>query len=253
MSWLTRLEKRLGFLAIPHLLAALLAGQVLVYLALALGAVNAEDLLLTGQHLMEGELPRLLTFLFLPMASSPLWFAIGLSVTWMIGSSLETQWGNFRFTLFFLSGWLATVLAAIAFPEEPATHLYLYASLSLAFARLFPDFEFLAFFIIPVKARYFALLQKAAYAGLLLFSPNGQRALLLAGLLPYFLFFGRDILLDLHRLQRRGRFLRKSHAHTATPTHTCTLCGRDSSRHPDLDFRYRSGACICESCLREGK
>ena len=38
--------------------------------------------------------------------------------------------------------------------SEPLSNLPLYTTLFLAFASLFPDFELLLFFILPVKVKY---------------------------------------------------------------------------------------------------
>ena len=110
-----------------------------------------------------GQIWRFLTFLFLPSSSSPLWVLLNLYFYCLLGNALEKEWGTFRLNLFYLSGILGSVLAALV--TGYGVNRYLNLSLFLAFAALYPNFELLLFFVVPVKAKYLAVIDLLYSAG----------------------------------------------------------------------------------------
>ena len=52
---------------------------------------------LDRSFLLRGQVWRLVTFLFLPPSSSPLWILFNLYFYCLLGRGLEQQWGVFRF------------------------------------------------------------------------------------------------------------------------------------------------------------
>lgn len=256
MTWLDSLEKKFGSWTFPYLLPLLLSAQALVYLATATGRVRMEQLWLYGDALRAGggQIYRIFTFLVTPMVSSPLWFAIGLYVTWLIGSSLEREWGEFRFGLYLGIGWLTTIAVALLFPRVPMTNIYIMGSLTLAFARLFPNVEFLLFFVIPVKVKYIGWVMWGFYGlGVVTGSWPG-RAQILAGVLAYGLFFGGDLLRDLKGKRRTRAFKQNARLREDEPFHICARCDRNDRDHPHEQFRYLPGGeCVCLTCLNQGE
>src|SRR6266705_6165254 len=106
MNWLDRLERRFGFIAIPHLILIIIAGQVVATL---MGAQNPElplMMVLDPRAVVEGQWWRLFTYIFVPDVSklglifSIFWFYF----LWMLGQALEAEWGSFRLTIYVLSG-----------------------------------------------------------------------------------------------------------------------------------------------------
>ena len=76
----------------------------------------------------------------------------------------------------------------------PASNGFLYGTVFLAFARFFPDFTiYIMFFVLPVKIRWLALLQWIGYAYGFLFGDWMTKAMIVASVANYLLFFGRDI------------------------------------------------------------
>ena len=70
---------------------------------------------------------------------------------YVLGSNLERTWGAFRFNVYFFSGMLFHVIAAIIVYlltglSLPLGTSYLNLSLFFAFAAMYPDLEFLHFF-----------------------------------------------------------------------------------------------------------
>src|SRR3954468_13249554 len=150
---LNRLERLFGRLAIPNISLYLVAGQVLFWSVAFLGYFNLERIALLPLAVRGGEPWRLITFLLLPPASSPVFIAFAWYMFWLMGSALEQYWGVFRYNLFIFVGWALTVGVAFLFPANYATNVFLGGSVFLAFAFLNPEFEMLIFFILPVKIK----------------------------------------------------------------------------------------------------
>jgi len=151
-----------------------------------------QKLSLDPAAVLRGEVWRLVTFLFLPPTTSPFWIIFTLYFYYMVGSNLESQWGSFRFNLYYLVGVLSTIAASfLSFGTVSNEHLNL--SLFLAFAYLFPNFEVLIFFILPVKIKYLAWLNWAFIAYSLLFGPLPRKLAAIASVVNFFLFFGPDL------------------------------------------------------------
>ena len=154
---------------------------------------------------------------------------------------------------------------------------YLNLSLFLSYATMFPDAQFLLFFIIPIKAWIFALFDLLLVIYGLIVYPFPMNFFSVISLANYFLFFGKDVLnvipvswrANTRRLFRKGKSVGKKkdgpkvipfptagsyEATIATPkapyTHRCTICGRTDVSNPELEFRYCSRCkgyyCYCE-------
>jgi hypothetical protein len=98
---------------------------------------------------------------------------------------------------------LGAMIVGLLMPGFPATTAtYLNLSLFLAFATLFPDYQLMIFFVLPVKVKWLGWLQAAFIAWTVLSSLfSGQWGMAIApvvSLLNYLLFFGRDLYRGLH-------------------------------------------------------
>ena len=147
-----------------------------------------ERLSLDINAVAHGQVWRLVTFLFIPPPSSPLWILINLYFTWWVGSSLEQNWGAFKFNAYYLLGALGTIVAAVI--AGPATNFWLDASLFLAFATVFPDVQILLFFIIPVRVKWLGIIAAVGIAYAAAMGTWGTRGSIVASLANYLIFFG---------------------------------------------------------------
>ena len=103
---------------------------------------------------------RIITFAFIPSYGGSILSAVlGIYFTWFIGTALEQEWGDFRYTVYLLSGMLGTVLACLLTGVTGSTYC-LSLSLLLAFAMLYPEVQVLLFFVIPVRVKYFGFLRQ---------------------------------------------------------------------------------------------
>ena len=115
------LERRLSRFAaqhprfgIPDLMRYVVIGQAIVYALFLFTGRNLQLLSFldfTLEGLRHGEVWRLVTFVFQPNSYAPLSFVILLSFYYFVGTTLERTWGTCRFTLYYLSGMLLSVLA----------------------------------------------------------------------------------------------------------------------------------------------
>ena len=240
--WLDRAERHLGRLAVPHLTLILVIGQVLFFL---LGASSPQtgllDLMRLDIHkvLAQGEVWRLITFLFIPPDSHPIFLFFAWYLFYLMGTALERHWGAFRFNLFVLIGWLGTAAIAFLPPGLPVTNTYLAGSVFLAFAFLFPDFQILLFFILPVRIKWLALITWIQYAVSFLLADNWtERFVILATVGNFLLFFGQAIARRMRSANRRMTLQATAIRDNRIPTHRCRVCGITNLSHPDTDFRY---------------
>ncbi len=242
-TMLDRLERKLGRFAIPHLTLLLVAGQTGSYFLSRARPAFIAQLVLIPDLVLRGEVWRLVTFLFMPPGGGGgtlglIMVLIALYVFYFIGSTLEAQWGEFRYNAYLFIGWLATVGASFAMPGMIGTNVYLGGSIFLAFAFLYPDYTFLLFFILPVKVKWLAWLTWALYVYQFATGGWGTRIMIAAGVVNFFVFFGNEIRLRLRQRGRKTTHRVKAKREEQKPFHRCRVCGITDKDDPDMQFRY---------------
>jgi hypothetical protein len=274
LTLLDRLNRRFGRFAIPNLTLILIVGQFALYVAGMLpNGVKLSRVELDPAKVMQGEVWRLVTFLFTPPQIGPIWVLFYFMLFHLFGTTLENQWGNFRYNVFLLIGYVANVAAAFAasamiaqsgavkpdptveFASVGATNAFLYMSVFLAFARLYPDFIMNLFWVLPIRIKWLALI---AWIGFLLALNSGTwmtRMLVMATVLNYLMFFGRAHWREFRYGRRRHSFQTKAKKAIAPPRHECRVCGVNSADSPRTLFRYCSKcegqACYCPEHIRD--
>jgi hypothetical protein len=252
---LKQLERKFGRICVPHLTWLLIGGQVMFYLGIQGNPDLLGQMQLIPNKVLEGEVWRLLVFLFIPQYSSPVWFAIAMYVLYLMGSALESHWGEFRYNLYIFIGMLGTIGASFLSRDTPATNVYLMMSIFLAFAYLYPDFEFLLFFILPVKVKYLGMLTAAMLGLQFLGASMAGKLLISAAFLNFSLFFGADIMRRIKGSNKRMGQKIAAIKDASAPFHTCSICKRTDKSDPQLHFRYLPGesepVCYCEDHLPE--
>lgn len=249
MDLISKLEKRFGSWAIPHLALYIIAIQAIGVVLLMSHRAEFSDLILHGNSVLDrGQWWRLLSFMMLPKTLNPFWLFFAFYIFYMIGNSLEQHWGTFRFNLFVLSGYVLTVAMAFLNQGVIITNTYFLGCVFLAFATLFPNIEFRLFFILPVKVKWLAWITFCFYVLTLFSSDVGSRLGVAAALTNYLLFFGRDFLNSFKAGQRRKSFVAEQTVAASTPRHVCKTCGVSDKSDEQMHFRYCStcGACFCE-------
>ena len=261
---------------IPNLMRVIVIGTAAVYILSMLTAAadpTALDFLTFNLNgLLHGEIWRIVTFIFYPSASSPFWMLISLYFYYWIGSALERQWGTSKFTTYYLSGMLLTVIGAsivslitgYSIPVYGAN--YVNFAMFMAFALLYPDTQVLFMFIIPIRMKWLAYLDifyfffdifRYISAGV------GYYAILpVVALLNFVIFFWPELTrffqLERHQSKQASHFhntvrnqqrQEQYQQQTQGFRHKCAVCGRTDVTNPELQFRYCSKCagyhCFC--------
>lgn len=204
MNWLNKLERKIAKFAIHNLMyyIVILTGLVFV-LRMVFGFEFLNRLYFSPELILQGEVWRVLTFLFIPPSDSVIWILFALYFYYMIGGSLEQQWGTPKFNLYYVIGALGTIVASLL-TGSIGTPTYLNLSLFLAFAHLFPNFQVLLFLIIPVKMKYLAYLNWFFFAYTIVMGTMSQRIGAVVALANFFLFFFGDFTRLLKKTSTKG-------------------------------------------------
>lgn len=219
-EWLNKLERKFGRFAIPNLMSIILVGMIVIFCGDFLMEFNPnldEDVAMGGAvsslfnfdlaQIKAGQIWRILTFVFLPPSTGILFAVFAFYFVWLIGITLENQWGSFKFNIYYLLGIIGTIIVGCI--TGSATNVYLNLSMFLAFAILFPDFEVLLFFFIPIRIKWLALLDAAGLIMVLIFGSWPVRFLLLASLLNLVVFFGKELVMRPYYAIRRWYYRKK--------------------------------------------
>ena len=210
-NWLNRLERKYGRFGIPNLTNILVGGQILVFaIELFINQTITAWLGMNRYFLLHGQLWRAITFVFVPFSGgSILSVVLGIYFTWFIGTALEREWGDFRYTVYLLSGMLGAVLACLLTGVTADTYC-LSLSLLLAFAMLYPEVQVLLFFVIPIRVRYFGIFAAILWVLSFLGAPLPQKLSLLLSMANVWLFFGPMGYHSIRAWIRREQWKRKN-------------------------------------------
>ncbi len=85
-------------------------------------------------------------------------FFFSMLVLWIMARPLEEQWGSPRFLFFWLISIGGAGGTALMLGIPLGGDIFLATSLLFTYATIYPDTEFLIFFILPVKVKYLAVL-----------------------------------------------------------------------------------------------
>ena len=253
---------------IPNLMLYISLGCALVYLMTQFtqNTLLYSLLIFDRNAILHGQIWRLFTYPLTFFHSNFLLMAVFLFCYYSLGRAIENAWGTLRFNLFYLCGIVMMDIWCMIFGGRADVY-YLNLSLFLSYATMYPDARFLLFFIIPVKAWIFALIDLVLVLFSLIADPFPTNVFSIISLANYFLFFGKDVLNVLPASWRTNasRLFKKNNSYapkqdrpkvvpfpnagsyeatTAKPkapyTHKCTICGRTDLDDPDLEFRYCS-------------
>lgn len=258
-------------------------------------------LMLDVGKVLQGQVWRLFTFVLYPSNTGGIagifLTAIELFCFYSIGTALENTMGSFRFNLYYFSGMLFIILANVivyivcyimygkgmsdvslfSTTETNVVGIMLktvlmnvgfYDALSFmnwsmifAFAMVFPDLRFSLMFLIPIKAKYMAIVY-VVYYGYQIFEAFSSNvfigiALLVMVAMPLLNAVLFSLTSKKHlspsQIKRRHDFRRSfeqgvSSADTSgmngkgrvITRHKCAVCGRTELDNPDLQFRFCS-------------
>lgn len=256
MKFIDKLERKFGKYAIHGFIRYIVMFNAVVFaLTLFAGPRFTYMLTLEPDLIMQGQIWRLFTFLFIPDTFSPIWIIFSLYLMYMIGNSLEMYWGAFKLNLYYLIGVIATIALSM-FTGVSVSSMFVNTSIFLAFAFINPDLEFLIFFILPIKVKYLAYIQWFFIGYNIVLGNVHSKLAALASSIAFFIFFGPEIIYTLKGNRRakanRAKFEANMPKFDASATlHKCEICGITDKDDPHMEFRYCSKcAGLHEYCMK---
>lgn len=278
MKFLNRLERKFGKYAIHDLMRYIL-GLYVVGTVLDMFVPNFyyNFLSLDFSMVAKGQIWRLITFIMAPGNSgtgvlSLFFLIIEVYLYEMIGSTLEQTWGTFRFNLYIISGILFNIIAAfvlylvygqmfgLSIPYTSGLN-YIFQSMFLAFAFLYPDVQLLFAMVIPVKIKYLGYLYAIILAveifncfhlgfttrgtatSLAAYAQGISMIIAVANFLLFVLWAWKAKKPSIQQIKRRREFkkqVRSMASAEGEPRHRCAICGRTEQDNPNLEFRFCS-------------
>ncbi len=211
-TWLDKLQRRFGRIRIENLMFYIVLTMGAVFIIDYCMAFSPVDFSLSSfiyfdrDAIFAGQLWRVISFIFMPVGSNILFFMFSLYFYWLIGSALESEWGVFKFNLFYLFGIVGSII--FGFITGYATNYYLNLSLFLAFALLYPDYTISLFMIIPIKVKYIAILDAVYLVYLMIVGSWQSKIALMIAMVNLIIFFGGNFTDRLKNAKRRYEFRR---------------------------------------------
>jgi hypothetical protein len=276
MALINRLERKLGWIAIPGLVRIIMCFQVLVFVLMVIQSSQSDGQLalyrllsLDIDMVMKGEVWRLVSFAFLPPTLGMIGMFFAVVVTVLLAELLESLWGSFRMTLYIIGGGLGTIAGAfVVWSSHGGAFLptgvgnfvnfstYLFSGNLLFAAAVYnPNLEFRLFFVIPVKLAWIAIFGGAGLLLLIVSALGSAPAVSLALLLSvsnfivvFFPGFKRALKMRGETAVRRRKFDAVK-ASSKFAMHECANCGKTENDDAELVFRVTAeGEEFCADC-----
>ena len=113
MRWVERYCVRHPRFGVANLMRYLIIGNAAVWLLTLMDRTGTVRyfLALNPQMILHGQIWRLVTFVFIPDTAG-LWGLLFLYFYYFIGTSMEREWGQAKFNMYFLTGMVFTILYA---------------------------------------------------------------------------------------------------------------------------------------------
>jgi hypothetical protein len=239
-------------------------GNLLAFLLIQMDKSGAfiTGLLFSPELILQGQVWRLVTWVFFPNSGNILLLAISLYFYYFLAQTLEREWGAGRFTIYYLAGVLLHIVFGFIMwlagaPFLLMTSTYLNLSLFFTFAVLYPDLQVRLFFILPIKVKWLALVDVLYYGYIVIVSQFPANLLPLVGIANFLLFCAGDLYQLLRNflpqnVVRKARYnaAQKPSGKFEFADRRCAVCGKSAASHPELEFRYCSRCngfhCFCE-------
>lgn len=251
---------------IPNLMKIIVFGQIAVFVVSLLGELMFHSswvnyLEFIPYLIFRGEIWRLVTWLFVPNSMNPFYLLLGCYFYYWIASMLEREWGTAKFSLFYFSGAVLSVIVGllVGLLQQNLTRsysiidlsYYLNLSIFLVLATMFGEVRVYLFFLIPVKMKWMALIDVVlVLVSVVQLVRVGFWMLALAPLasfINYFIFTWPFWSMKLGLARRRHdpkvvnfKKAQKKAKETQGYRHKCAVCGITDVDDPNMEFRYCS-------------
>ena len=193
------------------------------------GSVYARFLAFFPKQVLHGQIWRILTAILYPPITGGLFnAALGILIYYSFASTVERTMGEFEYNVYFFGSLLIGELGNIIYylltgNNAPFLPVFTHFSVFMAFSILYAESTILLFFILPIKAKYLAIVEAALYTFYFIFGDGMTSAYgimytrisIIAAFIPVVLFYmfvnkdnlhGGNIFSDLkYRAQQKKR------------------------------------------------
>ncbi len=263
MNWLNKLERKFGRYAIPNLIVWLIGAYMIGFVINIVNPAIIDYLELSPYHILHGQVWRLVTWIFKPTGYDLFSLLIMALFYFQLGTTLERNWGTFRFNVYIFSGMLFTILGAFVLYGvmylinggatvavlsigNGFSTSYINMSIFLAFAITYPDMQILLMYIIPVKMKWMGVIYGIMVVWNFMWAEWDGKIAIVMSLLNFIIFFlstrnlKRYAPHEVHRRQKFKRQMRQPSGYAGGARHKCAVCGRTELDDPSLEFRFCS-------------
>ena len=274
MKFIQKLERKFGKYAIRDLMKYVIALYVIGLLVYTINPFAYIYLGLDVDKVLRGQVWRMITFLipYKVLGTDIIFVAIQAYIFYLIGNALERAWGSFRLNLYFFSAVIFNIIAAFLVYGIFRVNILgnimivisspldiIYSSMFFAFAALYPNTQFMFYFIIPIKAKYLALISGAIYLiDIYKFISAGYYfgvipiVVSLANFVIFYMMTRNYRWISPREFERRARFRRQIHEgrsggnvtgfrrQNVITRHKCAVCGRTELDDENLEFMFCS-------------
>jgi len=230
------LQRHAPWLGTPGAIKAVVLLNALTFLLITVEPAYAGMLALLPEKVLQGEVWRLVTYIFVPQTQSWFWIFFLLLFMWFLATALEERWGALKLNVFYLVGMTGCTVAAFFFGGM-SSNTFLNLSLFFAFATVAPNYEIFLFLLLRVKVKYLAWILLGLLGMQFILLPLSAKMALVASLANYALFFGPPWLHEIRHRRLDADRLRRFQADATETMHRCKTCGRTEVSNPELDFR----------------
>ena len=263
MNWLNKLERKFGRYAIPNLIVWLIGAYMIGFVINIVNPAIIDYLELSPYHILHGQVWRLVTWIFKPTGYDLFSLLIMALFYFQLGTTLERNWGTFRFNVYIFSGMFFTILGAFVLYGvmylinggatvevlsigNGFSTSYINMSIFLAFAITYPDMQILLMYIIPVKMKWMGVIYGIMVVWNFMWAEWDGKIAIVMSLLNFIIFFlstrnlKRYAPHEVHRRQKFKRQMRQPSGYAGGARHKCAVCGRTELDDPSLEFRFCS-------------
>lgn len=250
---MNQFERKFQKFSITNLTMYIIVGKVFCFLLELFQPEALNMLTLDVEAIMSGQVWRLITYMFIPQ-SSPLWFIFEIILFYWIGTSLEREWGSFRYTMYILGSILGVTAAVVAgyllgwtavFAAYLIPSLFYY-TMFLPFAWYNGEEELRIYFVLPIKIKYLAVVDIILIARIFYLTAGYPETwvVFLMSMLNMIVFFVAVFFRRGKQKSRLAGFHRKvskaERQQKKNSVHRCTICGITEKDDPNMTFRYCS-------------
>jgi len=189
-KYLRWLVHKLDFIGLPNLGMLICGLAVLGFVGQHMLGAPLHQFTFHPELIRQGQWWRLFAFPVSEGLANPIWLLFYVMYIYFVMNALEGQWGPGPLTVFTMMAYACTMAGSVVTNQATNIWYHVLENVSLAFGTLFPNVELLLFFVLPVKAKWLAMLAGAVLTFQFLTNDSSGKIFLLLALSPYLLWFG---------------------------------------------------------------